>query len=385
MLRIQNHLSSFGHVPARRLVFSFVAAMCGFVTSQSAHAQNVTIASPIPGTTVASPIAVRAHNIGCDGMTPTSFAYSIDHGSTLIHGATHNDIDVTNQVISPGTHTIHFKSWTSSTKCPRVDVTFTVSAGTPSGSGGGTPSGSGSGTPSGSGSGTPSGSGSGPSYVPTTATVSANLDTATNWKGEHDLGTPGSSQGSMVFPATTPVYDDAREFYMTYSGHGGHRWHDSFGMNGTATHFALDTYVYFTDPSQVANLELDMNQVTSAGETILYCTQCSTYSKTWEYTYVSGNHPHWRSSNIPCDPKTWTANTWHHIQIAYHRDNNGIVTHDWVDFDGTHNLFQNATDAGGEWLGWAKNDLVVNYQLDGASSSSGAVTSYIHNMQVYAW
>jgi hypothetical protein len=28
---------------------------------------------------------------------------------------------------------------------------------------------------------------------------------------------------------------------------------------------------------------------------------------------------------------------------------------------------------------------VVNYQVDGASSSSGAVTSYVHNMRVYAW
>ena len=377
MLRIQKYFPSLRHAVSRKRVVSLMAAVSGLFVSQAGYAQNITVASPIPGTTVTSPVAVRAHNVGCGGLTPTSFAYSIDHSSTLIHGATHYDIDVMNQVLSLGTHTIHFKSWTSASECPRVDVIINVAG---SSSGGST---SGSGGTSGSGSG--SGSSSGASNVPSYAVVSTNLDTVTNWKGEHDLGTPGTSQGSTVFPATTPVYDDAREFYMTYSSHGGERWHDSFGLNGTATHFALDTYVYFTDPSQVGNLELDMNQVTSAGETIIYATQCSTYAKSWEWTYVSSGHPHWHTSNVPCDPKTWAPNTWHHIQIAYHRDDNGVVTHDWVDFDGTHNLFSNATAPAGEFLGWAKNDLVVNYQIDGASSSSGAVTSYIHNMRVYAW
>jgi hypothetical protein len=371
MLRIQNYFPSLRQAMSRKQIVSLLAAVSGLFVSQAAYAQNITVATPISGTTVASPLPVRAHNVSCQGLTPTGFGYTIDSTTTFVRAATNYDIDVAAQTLSAGKHTIHFKSWTSAGMCPRVDATFTV----------GTPS-SGSGT---SGSSTGSGSSSATNYVPTTAVASTNLDTVTNWKGEHDLGTPGSSQGSTVFPATTPVYDDAREFYMTYTSHGGHRWHDSFGLNGTATHFALDTYVYFTDPSQVANLELDMNQVTSAGETILYATQCSTYSKSWEWTYVSSGHPHWHSSNIPCDPKTWAANTWHHIQIAYHRDSNGVVTHDWVDFDGTHNLFQNATAASGEWLGWAKNDLVVNYQIDGASSSSGSVTSYIHNMRVYAW
>ena len=36
-----------------------------------------------------------------------------------------------------------------------------------------------------------------------------------------------------------------------------------------------------------------------------------------------------------CDPRE-DPNVWHHIQIGMHRDANGVVTHDWVNFDGTH-------------------------------------------------
>ena len=36
-----------------------------------------------------------------------------------------------------------------------------------------------------------------------------------------------------------------------------------------------------------------------------------------------------------CDPRE-DSNVSHHIQIGMHRDANGVVTHDWVKFDGTH-------------------------------------------------
>jgi hypothetical protein len=82
---------------------------------------------------------------------------------------------------------------------------------------------------------------------------------------------------------------------------------------------------------------------------------------------------------------SWGANTWHHIQIGYHRDDAGTVTHDWVNLDGNHSTFSNATAPGGMWLGWAPGALLVNYQLDGAYSGSGSVTSYMHKTTIYRW
>jgi hypothetical protein len=451
-----------------------VTALLGLGLVPSAFAAAITIASPVNGTTVPSPVWVRAHNVGCNGLTPTSFDYSIDNSATLVKGVTLNDIDTTT-AMSAGTHTIHYKSWVSSGECPTVSTTFTVTGGSSSGSSGSTPppatpppSGSGitvtspvngasglsspilvrahntgcngkaptsfdysidnsatlfagtvsdidatgvaigagthtihfkswlsggaicpvvnttftvSGTASSSGGSTGS---SALSSLPSNAVASANLDGIGGWAAEHDTGTPGSSKGSMVYPAKTPSYDDAREFYMTYSSHGGERWHVSFGTDASSANFALDTYVYIVDPAQVQNLEIDLNQVMSNGQTVIYGTQCSSISKTWEYVIVSGNAPHWKSSNIACNPLTWSANTWHHIQIGFHRSG-GTVTHDWVNLDSTHSVFKSATGAAALSLGWAKGSLLTNFQIDGEYASSGSVTAYIHKMTFYHW
>jgi hypothetical protein len=284
-------------------------------------------------------------------------------------GVTPYDIDITHFSIGGGTHTIHFKAWTSGGICPVVNTTFNV------GGSGGVTSGGGNGAPPPS---NPSVS------IPSYARASADLDTSGNWSFEHDAGTPGGSRGSTAFPASTPLYDNAREFYMTYSGNGGERWHNSFGSDSAATHFVMDTYFFVKDPNQMANLELDLNQVMSNGETVIYGTQCSVYSHSWEWTYFSGGNPHWHSSNIGCNPTAWSANTWHHIQVAFHRDNNGVVTHDWVNFDGTHSTFSGATAGSAKSLGWARGDLLMNIQMDG-HSGSGSIAAYLHKTVFYRW
>jgi hypothetical protein len=108
--------SSSGRKPGRAVAFLFLTALSGLALSQPAFAANITVASPVNGTTVPSPVWIRAHNIGCDGLTPTAFGYSIDNSSTLTKGVTVNDIDVTTGMAA-GSHTVHFKSWTSNGVC----------------------------------------------------------------------------------------------------------------------------------------------------------------------------------------------------------------------------------------------------------------------------
>jgi hypothetical protein len=361
MLSANRYCSHFGQTP-KRLALAVFAMVSGLMLATPAHAANITVASPVNGTTVASPIWVRAHNVGCDGLTPTAFGFSIDNSGTLYAGVTDHDVDATKVGIASGTHTIHFKSWTSKGICPVVSTTFKVAGGSSS---------------------TSSVGSTVTSSIPSYAIGSANLD-GKYWAHEQDAGVPGSARGSTVYPAATSLYDNARKFYMTYSKHGGVRWHTSFAKDAAATHFIYDTYVYIVDPAQVANLELDMNQVMSNGKTVIFGTQCSTYSKTWEYTYVSGG-AHWKSSNIPCNPKTWAAKTWHHVQIASHRNSSGQVTYDWVNLDGAHHVFKNATVYSAESLGWAHGDLLINFQMDGANSGSGSITAYIHKMTIFRW
>lgn len=221
------------------------------------------------------------------------------------------------------------------------------------------------------------------------ATSSGDLDGALNWQAVHDSGTPGESRGSSVYPDTAPPYDDARKFYMTYSEHGGERFSISFGSSTAATHFIYDTFVYIGDPSQLENIEMDINQVMSDGRTVIFGTQCAGTSRTWEYTTyatVDGKrNTHWNRSNIPCNPKAWTPNCWHHVQIASSRDISGAVTYEWVKLDGTAGTFVDASGPSAQNLGWDVGDLILNFQLDGSNMTSESITAYVDNMTVYRW
>jgi hypothetical protein len=226
-----------------------------------------------------------------------------------------------------------------------------------------------------------------PSYakIPSNATSSGDLTASSRWIWSHDKGTPGSSVGSSHFPESSPSLDGkSREFAMSYSGKGGERFSVTFAHNAAVTHFVYDTWVWIDKPSQLANLELDMNQVIPNGKTVIYAFQCSGYAGQWEYTIMKNNAPHWQRSGLPCAPKNLSAKAWHHVQIASHRDGSGNVTFEWVSLDGTYKQLKNATGPGALSLHWTAGDLNLNFQLDGANSS-GSVKVYSDKLNIFYW
>ena len=219
--------------------------------------------------------------------------------------------------------------------------------------------------------------------LPVTA---GDLLNATNWEWNHDPGTPGSSDGSTVYPQLSPATPDnaARKFYVNYAAHGGEIFHLSFAKDVHVANFVYDTYIYLVDPTEVMNVEMDMNQVMADGRTVIFGTQCAGGSGSFEYTLVTNGKTHWHASNIPCDPRKWSPNTWHHVQIASHRDDAGNVGYDWVTLDGVTTKFKNATGNSAESLGWPKGDLLINFQLDGAHAS-GTITAYLDQLTIHRW
>ena len=323
-----------------------------------ARASDITLGSPANGVQLSSPVLIRAHSVGCGGRIPTSFAYSIDDPAETVKGESPFDIDVTRQALPAGEHTIHFKSVTSEGACPEVSTTFTVLDASEKPS-----------APS----------------IPSNAISTGDMDGSGKWTQDHDGGTPGESKGSSKYPAKTPMYDEAREFYMTYSNQAGERWSNQFAKDSTSTHFVLDTYVYLPNPSEVKNLELDINQVIANGETIILSTQCSGETGSWEYGDTVGRHDHWKSTKIKCNPAEWKANVWHHVQIGEHRGDDGYVTHDWVSLDGVYTPFEDATLESAHFLDWGTGDVNAQFQIEGSSSGKGTVTAYIHKFTVYRW
>jgi hypothetical protein len=183
------------------------------------------------------------------------------------------------------------------------------------------------------------------------------------------------------------VSGQARRFSSTYTNGGGERYWASFGHDTLATHFLYDTWVYLDSTVEdIANLEMDMNQVMPNGQTAIFGFQCDGYSKTWDYTMNSGTPENptdsWVHSTQACDVHDWSVNTWHHVQVLYSRDGAGNVTYQSVWLDDMEQDI-NATAPSAFALGWGPS-LLTNLQVDGLGAS-GSSTVYLDNLTVYRW
>lgn len=326
---------------------------------------TVTVSAPLNGATVTSPFPVAASGVYCEGQPISAMGYSIDSSTnTTVQSGTTLSGTAT---ASSGTHTLHVKSWgTSGASCVTnlsVNVTAPVAPTAPA----------------------PVLSGP---IVPATATVVKAIQGLTTWKASYDSGTSGNATGLTSIVPTPSISGTARQFVTNYTNYGGERYSVSFGSDTAAQNFVYDGWVYLASPiSDIANIEMDMNQVLSNGQTVIYAFQCAGWSKTWDYTENAGTPSNpivkWVHSNQTCNPQAWSANTWHHVQISYSRDTSGNVTYQSVWLDGVEQDI-NQTVPSAFALGWGST-LVTNFQIDGFTSTAGSATVYLDNLTVSRW
>ncbi len=172
-----------------------------------------------------------------------------------------------------------------------------------------------------------------------------------------------------------------------YTGSSAERYYVSFGQDTAATHFLYDAWVYLDGSvSDVANLEMDVNQVMANGQTVIFGFQCDGYSKTWDYTTNAGTPENyvdqWLKSDQACNLEEWSVETWHHVQVLYSRDSAGNVTYEavWLD-DAEQDIDTTVPSAFA--LGWGST-LLTNLQVDGRGPS-GSSTVYLDNLTIYRW
>jgi hypothetical protein len=229
-----------------------------------------------------------------------------------------------------------------------------------------------------------------PTLIPSYAISSGDLNGNSKWKCQHDDGTSGSSTGGIAYPLTVGGYKDVQKFEISsYANFGGERCSIDFVKDTTTHNFIYDVWVQFPNPALLGNLELDLNQVTLNGDTVIFAFQCDGFKGKWDYSYVSdpaggAGGTHWIPSELPCNPRTWTADSWHHLQIYTTRDDSGNVTYNWVAFDGIVDKL-NVTTFQEEALRWNIGDTIVNFQMDPAKASGDPVVVYAHNLTIYRW
>ena len=198
------------------------------------------------------------------------------------------------------------------------------------------------------------------------------------WCGTKDAGTPGSATFSTALVSSPALDGQARSFTVNLVSGAGVRFSAFTGLNASSTTFHYHTRFRITDWTGMTHLELDMNQVIPNGKTVIFGTQCNFTFGKWDYTTNVAGSATWNHSNIDCLKVDYPINTWHEIDIAYHRDAAGIVTYDSVTLDGVTTAFTAASGDSAFSLGWDAASNKVNFQIDG----TGATTAYLDEFSV---
>jgi hypothetical protein len=331
------------------LVSSFI-----FIASLPAVAA-VTVNSPANGAEVNSPFTLSAVSTSCSSQAVASMAYSIDSGSDAsITSATTLEVSVT---AGTGAHTVHVKSWGTKGASCVTDVAVNVHTAATEGS-----------------------------LVPSDATSVSSIQRFGGWTNVNDSAVNGKSSGAMALVSSPSQSGSARRFITSFSNNGGQRYEVSFGDDEAAANFLYDGWVYLTSSaSSVGNIEMDLNQVMSNGQTVIFGFQCDGWYGTWDYTKNAGTPAKpkdaWVHSGAACNPRKWAVNAWHHVQISYSRSDAGVVTYKSVWLDDVEQQI-NATVPSAFALGWGAT-LLTNFQIDGVGN--GANTVYLDKLTIYRW
>ena len=315
---------------------------------------NVTVYAPANGWEVVSPFNLAATSSTCSSQPITAMGYSLDdsRNTTIVYSTS-----VDRPIPAPtGAHTLHVKSWGNRGASCVTDLHIVV---------------------------VPNPLNS----VPWDARVFKGIQAQSGWRAMSDPGTSGSASGSMLLTQSPSISGSSRRFISKFVNSGGALYYKSFGSNTGVSNFLYDGWVYISGSSSgISNIEMDMNQVMSNGQTVIYGFQCDGWTSTWDYTENAGSpsryNDRWLHSYKYCNPRTWGTNSWHHVQISYSRDKYGAVTYKSVWLDGVQEDIY-ATVPSAFALGW-DSTLLTNFQVDGYGWS-GSSTVYLDKLRIYAW
>jgi hypothetical protein len=324
------------------------------ITVLAAPVSDISVATPSSGATVTSPFTLTASTKTCASKPAVSMGYSIDSGTAVIEPTAFS----ASVSASAGAHVLHVKCWGQGVADQKLLSINVVQPTAPKGP-----------------------------QIPSYAIIQQQIDLLPGWRIKHDPATPGTATGSMTLVSDPTLTGQTEKYVTTFTNAGGILYSNTYGHDTDSTNFVYDVHVWLTADSVLSNLEMDGNQVTRNGNTIIYGFQCSGYSGVWEYTENAGTleqtKAHWLKSTAPCNPAKWTRNTWHHIQISVSRDDSGNVTYHSVWFDGVEQPI-NKTVMSEFSLGWALGALVANFQVDGLGTS-GSATIYVDNLKMSRW
>jgi hypothetical protein len=305
---------------------------------------GVTISSPAPGATTASPV----HFVASASSTQPIVAMTI-YVDNVSMFTTHTDHLDTSLDLAAGQHYIVIQAWDASNLVMKAPENILISTSSQA--------------PASSGAVAHAGIQTTPGWESCTvcAGVNAQGPVATYSMGEHVASPSLSGQAAQFSISGSTPYADAI-------------WWKQLGADNGKTNFQYDLDFYLTQPQFAQALEFDANQSTGNMK-FIFGTQCNIKGDgQWDVWDTAGNT--WRPTGIACAMPA--AFQWHHLTWQFYRDASTVhfvsVTLDGV----THyvNRVYNAKPVNAA-------ELNVAFQMDG-DYAMHPVSAWLDNVTLTA-
>jgi hypothetical protein len=151
-------------------------------------------------------------------------------------------------------------------------------------------------------------------------------------------------------------------------------WWNQLGADDSATNFQYDLDFYLTSPQDVQALEFDVNQ--SIGNLkFIFGTQCAPKDGVWDIWDTAGNT--WRSTGIPCPPPA--AFTWHHLTWELQRNGSQTIFIA-LTFDGVKHFINRTFNAKPQ----SAHELNVAFQMD-MDGTPSPYSVWLDNVSLTYW
>jgi hypothetical protein len=287
-----------------------------------AMAGSISYSSPSSGSTVSSPIHVKAS---------ASSSYSIRYMNIYLDGnkvASGTSSSIDKYVSSgAGSHRITVQAEDSSGSIFKKSIYVTV----------------------------------GSSSSSTSTKTFSNIDQMSKWSScSACAGANGDgpvTTYSQTLGLSSPSMDgNSTKFHIGGStAYANALWWKQLGANSSARHFTYDLYFYLKNPSLAQALEFDVNQSLN-GKKYIFGTECVKSTKTWKVYSASLK---WVNTGISC--AGITAYKWNHLVWEFQRTTDGKVSFVSVSLNGVkHYVNRSYAPKSG-----TANEINVAFQMDG--------------------
>lgn len=219
-----------------------------------------------------------------------------------------------------------------------------------------------------------------PPPPPSNAIVKSSIQSMSGWQSCTvcaGIGGNGPSVSSSItqFQASPSLSGSSAKF--TIGGgvkYADALWWEQLGANDAITNFQYDLDFYITNPAVAQALEFDVNQGIGNLK-FIFGTQCAIKSGVWD-VWDSANVT-WRSTGVPCTAPA--AFKWHHLTWYLHHTATQAVFIA-LTLDGVTHYVNRAYNAKAE----SSQEINVAFQMD-ADSSATSYSVWLDNVKLSYW